>query len=204
MPVLWVLRRAVQHLNQRGYLFVWANVLCLLAMLPLVTAPAAWAGLTHLTYLSATQRQVGLEDFWAGVRRHFWRGLTVTVLNILIVGINAVNLWAYAADPSPTAVLLRPIWAATVLVWFTLQLYLWPILHHQQHPNLWQAMRNAGVMLLLHPLFSLGIWAVLLVLWAISTVLPAAWLLLTLSATAVFLTTAVLDRLGVRGYIRDE
>jgi uncharacterized membrane protein YesL len=200
MGVFRVLRHTVQHLNQRGYLFIWANILCVVLMLPLVTAPAAWAGLVHFTQLSLTQRQVGLEDFWRGFKANLWRGLAVFGLNLLIIGVNSVNLWAYANDPSLAASLLRPIWAGVLVVWGVLQLYLWPLLHHMERPSLWGGLRNAGVMLLLNPLFTLAMLMVLLVLWALSTVLTAAWLLLTLSAMSIFLTLAVMDRLGIRRY----
>lgn len=200
MRLFRVLRQSVQHLNQRGYLFIWANALCVLLMLPVVTAPAAWAGLVHFTHLSLTQRQVGLEDFWRGFRQNLLRGIGVFALNVLIVSINGINLWAYADDPSLAASLLRPIWAGVLVVWAILQLYLWPILLHMERPSVLGGLRNAGVMLLLNPFFTLGVVAMLLVFWAFSTVLTAAWLLLTLSAMSIFLTLAVMDRLGVRGY----
>ncbi len=200
MRLLKQLRQSVQHLNHRGYIFVWANLFCLLGMLPLVTAPIAWAGLTYLAYLSATRREVRLEDFWEGVRRYWRHGLIIAALNVLIVGVNLSNLWVYARDPSALSGFLRPVWFITLVIWLTLQLYLWPILHHMTTPTLIGAFRNAGFMILRNPLFTLGIWAVLLVLWSLSTVLAAMWLLLTLSMMSIFLTFAVLDRLGVQSY----
>ncbi|MCU0465793.1 MAG: hypothetical protein MUF38_14650 [Anaerolineae bacterium] len=204
MSIFRVLRQSVQHLNHRGYIFIWANFLCLVCMLPIITAPAAWAGLTYLAHISARERQVGLEEFWAGLRANLWRGVVVALLNVVIVGINVTNLWAYANDPSPTTAILRPIWFSTLLVWFTLQLYMWPILHHMTEPTLLGAFRNAGIMLLTNPFFTLGVWLVLLVLWSVSTILAAMWLLLTLSGMALFLTFAVMDRLGVAGYSGTE
>lgn len=195
-----VLRQSVQHLNQRGYLFIWANVLCLMTMLPVVTAPAGWAGLTYLAYLSATQRQVSLEDFWEGFKQHIWRGLAITVWNVVILGINLVNLWGYSLDPSPITTLLRPVWIITIALWLTIQLYLWPILHHMQQPTLLGALRNAVVMIWLNPLMTLGMWLVLFIVWSVSTILAASWLLLTLSIMAVFLTYVVMDRLSISGY----
>lgn len=195
-----VLRQSVQHLNQRGYLFIWANVLCLMTMLPVVTAPAGWAGLTYLAYLSATQRQVSLEDFWEGFKQHIWRGLAITVWNVVILGINLVNLWGYSLDPSPITTLLRPVWIITIALWLTIQLYLWPILHHMQQPTLLGALRNAVVMIWLNPLMTLGMWLVLFIVWSVSTILAASWLLLTLSVMAIFLTHIVMDRLSISGY----
>lgn len=200
MHILKVLRQSVQHLNHRGYIFVWANFLCLLGMLPLITAPIAWAGLTHLTYLSATRHDIALEDFWVGVRRYWRLGAIITLLNIVIVGINLSNLWVYARDPSTLTIFLRPIWFITVVIWFSLQFYLWPILHHMEKPTLMGAFRNAGIMVLANPFFTLGVWVVLLVLWSVSTILAAMWLLLTLSMMSIFLTFTVLDRLGFRRY----
>jgi hypothetical protein len=56
-------------------------------------------------------------------------------------------------------------------------------------------MRNALVMVLRNPFYTLVLLLVILLLAVISTVLVAAWLLLTWGAIAAIANTAVQDRL---------
>ena len=56
-------------------------------------------------------------------------------------------------------------------------------------------MRNALVMVLRNPLFTLALLIVIALLAALSTLLVAAWLLLTWGAISAIANAAVLDRL---------
>ncbi|NWF69413.1 MAG: DUF624 domain-containing protein [Chloroflexi bacterium] len=191
--------RGLRHLNHRGYIYIWANVLWLLLSLPLVTAPAAWAGLMKMSYLAHRGPSADIHDLWEGFKENLKRGLLLTLLNVLIVGLNVSNLVAYMEAPGVFYAALRVIWLLLLLVWFTIQLYLWPLFYEMEQPRLWGALRNAAVMLILNPLFTLGLWLVLIPVILLSTALPAFWFLLTGSMLAAAANQAVLDRLQAAG-----
>lgn len=196
--------QTLRHLNHRGYVYIWANLMCVACMMPIVTAPAAWAGLVRLTYQMHRAPTADLNDYWQGFRENLRRGLWVALLNAAVIGVNVVNLMAYRDLHDPLTDGLRFVWFAALALWFTVQLYLWPIMQHMVTPTLKGALRNALVMVMLNPLFTLIVWAFLFLLWSLSTLLTAAWLLLTLSVMSIFLTRAVLDRLGVVVYSPEE
>lgn len=192
--------RTLRHLNQKGHLYIWANLLALGLSLPILTAPAAWAGLVKMSRRAYTQPTASIEDFWEGFRENLRRGIPLALLNILVIGINLFNLLSYAAAPPTLPTLaLRWVWIFVLACWFLVQLYLWPLYYEMKTPTILGAMRNAAIMVALNPLFSLGILMIALIVSAFSTLLVAAWALLTLGFLAALGTGAVYDRLVAAG-----
>ena len=201
LAALSLCRRTISHLNHRGYIYVWANILWFLLTLPIITAPAAWAGLIYLSRQAHLNRTATLDDFWTGFRMNLWRGVFMALLNILVIGINLFNIGTYATATDFTSLILRNIWWLTLVIWIVVQFYMWPLFYELKQPSLRGALRNAFVMALLNPLFSIMLVIIIALLVALSTVLFPAWVVLTGSALAALSTGAVLDRLikaGVR------
>lgn len=196
MAFLTVWWQAFKHFNLRGYLYIWANIAFFVLSLPLVTMPAAWAALVRLSHLSQTSPSTDLHDFWAAFKENLGRGLIIAILSALILLINVSNLYSYREATGILAWLMRGVWFATILIWFSLQLYLWVLLYEMEKPNLWIAFRNAFIMLLRHPFFTLGLWLGMLILAIVSSFLPVAWLLLTVSFFATLSATASLHHLA--------
>ncbi|GAB4528232.1 MAG: hypothetical protein OHK0046_46860 [Anaerolineae bacterium] len=197
LRVYW---NTLKHINLRGYVYIWANVMWVLLSLPLITAPAAWAGLMHLSYKAHTTPNASLNDFWEGFRMHLGRGVIVGLLTAIILMINISNLIAYQDAVGWFPVLLRFFWWGTIIIWLSVQFYLWPLLEMMEQPTLFGGLRNALVMILRNPFFTLGLWPGILLVIGLSTVFFPAWLLLTGSVLAVLGTRATLDRLEVAGY----
>lgn len=192
--------RALRHLNHRGYVYVWANLFWLLLTLPIITAPAAWAGLMVMSHRAHTSPTGDLHDFWDGFRQNLARGFLLALANVVIIGVNVVNLLAYAHSSGIEFVLLRTAWLFTLAIWLTVQFYMWALYYEMKEPTLLGAMRNALVLMLLNPGFTLSIWIVIGALLAFSTLFVVLWLLLTGSALAVLATSAVQDRLETGGF----
>lgn len=191
--------RGIIYFNQQGWAYIWANMLCVALSLPIITAPAAWAGLMKMAYHAQHEPSTDLRNVWDGFKEHFGRGLVLALLNLVILGINGWNLFAYRLMEGETAVALRVVWVGVLLLWFTVQLYLWPLFFSMEKPTLLGAMRNALVMIWLNPLFTAGLWLGMGLLIVFSTFFPVAWFLLTPGMLAVISTTAVLDRLRAAG-----
>ena len=191
--------RGLRHLNERGYTYIWTNVLWALLTLPLVTAPAAWAGLVKVSHAAQTQPRVEIGLFWDGFRQNLRRGLVMFVLNVIVIVVNVVNLAAYGGQTGLAASFARGVWILALAVWLALQLYLWPLLYEMKQPRLLGAMRNALVMMYLNPLFTLTVVLCALLIVFVSTVLMTAWILVSGSALAAIATSAVFDRLEAAG-----
>lgn len=191
--------RGLRHLNQRGYIYIWANVLWALLSLPLVTAPAAWAGLVRMSYRAHTRPTADVNDFWEGFKENLGRGAALALLNAVIILVNVTNISAYRSQSGLLVDVLRLVWVLALLIWFTVQFYLWPLFYEMKQPSLRGALRNAAVMFLLNPFFTLGLWLGIAAVLLLSTVLVAPWLLLTGGALAAIATSAVFDRLEAAG-----
>jgi uncharacterized membrane protein YesL len=196
-----VWRRTLGFIQYNGYVMVWACICAAGLSVPIVTLPAAWAGLVRLAYTAQTTPTANLHDFWAGFREHLGRGVILALLNIVIVGINLVNFLSYSGQTSVISYVLRGVWIVVLIVWFSIQLYLFPFWYEMAAPTLGGAMRNAAIMVLANPMFTLLLWVGIIPLAALSTYFIALWLLLTPGILAVLGTVAVLDRLRASGYV---
>lgn len=191
--------RGVRHLNHQGYVYVWANLLWLALSLPILTAPAAWLGLNRLAYNAVRNPTAEFNDLWQGFKDYWRRGIVLALINIVFIAVTITNLIGFRDAPGLGFAALRFVWIAVLIIWLTIQAYALALFHGLEQPTLVAAFRNGAVMFILNPLFSLVVMLCVAVIAIISTLLPAAWLLLTGSALAAILNVAVYDRLIAAG-----
>lgn len=196
--------RGLSHLFAHSYVYIWGNIAWLLLSLLIVTAPAAWAGLTRLGYHMHRHPTAEFDQFWQGFRANLRLTLLLAIIGFILVFINVSNLFVYRFATGWEATALRAFWIAALLIWFAPQLYVFPILHAMEQPSLRGAYRNAFVMMLLNPLFTLGVWAVAALVIAFSVLFPIAWFLITGGALAAIGNTAVQDRLRAAGFEKEQ
>jgi uncharacterized membrane protein YesL len=188
--------RGLRNFQLNGYPYIWGNLACVALSLPLVTAPAALSALFRVGYLAHTDpSEADLSAFWEAFRANLLRALPWGIFNVLFVLVNVNNLLAYSGINTPAVMALRVAWMIAAVVWVGLLLYTWPLYYEMAQPTVGGAMRNALVMVIHNPLFTLVIGLVVLVLAVVSTILVASWLLLTWGAIAAIGNAAVLDRL---------
>ncbi len=192
LQVLW---RAGVQFERYGWLYVATNLMTVALSIPVITAPVAFAGLSRLSHTAQTGLTATYSDFWQGVRDHFWRGILAGIANVGVLGILWVNFYGYRYQTDWLAAWLRLMWIIILVVWLGVQFYLWPMLEEMQQPNLRGAVRNAALMLLQNPLFSLTLFVAVGLIAAISTVLVVPWLLFSESVIACIANAAVLNRL---------
>ncbi len=189
---LW---KGLNHFEYYGWLFVMANILTAILSLPIVTAPAAYAALSHLSHTAQTTHTASFEDYWRGFRIYFRRGLIIAAANLLIFGIIGYNFYVYRLETGIGFVALRDAWTISLIAWIAVQVYLWPLLDEMETPTLRAALRNALVMLLRNPLFSLTLMFFVLLLLIVSIVTVVPLILITGGLLACIANAAVIDRL---------
>lgn len=196
LRVIW---RAYRHLAGNGYVYVWANLAFIALSLPIITMPAAWGALCKLSYNALRQPNAEWRDLIDGFKHLLVKGVFMALVNALVIFINVSNLLGYRGDAAGVWA-LRFLWIAVLVVWFAIQFYMYPLYYAMEKPTLMGAFRNAAVMVLLNPIFTLTLVIVLLLIWSISTVLFALWLVLTVSFMAVLANIAVQDRIRKAGF----
>ncbi len=193
---LFALGRAMGNLRDMGYTYIWANVAFVALSLPIITMPAAFSALFRVGHAAYTEpSEADLSLFWETFRQNLWRAFPWGVVNIAFIVINTSNLIAYSGIQEPLYLVLRAIWAASVPIWLALLLYTWPIYYEMENPSIIGAVRNAGVMLLINPIFTFVILTGVALVVILSTLFVAAWILLTCGVIAAIANAAVLDRL---------
>jgi uncharacterized membrane protein YesL len=191
--------RGLRHFNHRGYIYIWGNLLWVVLSLPIITAPAAWAGLVKMSFLAQTTPTASLSDLWDAFRTYWRQGVVMGIANTVIIGLNVYNLAVYWDEDGQLFILLRYAWVLALVGWVVLQLYMWPLFFAMKTPTLGGALRNALVMVMRNPGFTLGVWLVVLLIVVFSIALAIPWLLLTVGALASLSTATVLDRLEAAG-----
>jgi uncharacterized membrane protein YesL len=194
LRVVW---RGIVQFERYAWLYILANILSIALSLPIITIPAAYAGLSRLSHTAQTGQTTTIGEFWAGFRAALGRGIIVGILNVVVIGILIVNFLTYRNQTGLLYIALRAIWVIILIGWFGVQLYLWPMLDEMEPPTLTAGFRNAALMVSLNPMFSLTLLAIVGLLAVISTALALPWLLVTSSLLACISNAAVLDRLAL-------
>lgn len=203
MRILRFYWQSVKHLNYRGYIYIWANLMWVSLTLLIVTAPSAWAALSILAHRSYTRQQVTLDDFWAGFKQYFWIATLNGLITLVIFVVNIANLISY----TPVDMLGNIIsffWWLALLLWSGIQLYLWVIYEELKEKSLWTAYRNAFVMVLRNPIFTLALLVATILVLLLSVAVPPLLILLTGSMLTILGTGAALDCLNHAGFHNPE
>jgi len=188
--------QALNDVRQNGYAYIWANVAFCALCLPVVTAPAAYSALCHVVRAArVNSSEADLSLFWEVFRANLWRAMPWGLAHLVFIVVNLSNLSAYAGRPEPIWVGMRVIWWAATLVWWGVFQYTWFLYEEMEHPSLWGATRNALVMVLLNPFFTLTIFAAQMIIFVLSIVMPPTFVLLTFGITVAISSAAVQNRM---------
>jgi uncharacterized membrane protein YesL len=196
--VLW---EAMKDFWEELLLLALMNVVTMLLAIPVVTFPPALAGLWSTANLVAKGKGIHWSDYFGGFRRYFWKAWGLALLNILVAIIVLTNLRFYAQDVvpldiSPTVSLwIRSFFVATAALWLITQIYTMALLLEQEDQRLRLALRNAVVLFIANPGFTIVLALLLLILTAISTLIPVLWAMVTWGFFAVLCNKAVLHLL---------
>ena len=192
LRVVW---RGIGQFEHYGWLLVLANIVTVALSLPIVTAPVAFAALSHLSHTAQSTQTAVMNDYWEAFRQSFVRSSIIGASNVIALIMLITNFQVYALQSSVWFVALRIAWMLIFTAWLIVQLYLWPLMDEMVNPTLRGGLRNALVMFVFNPFFSLTLLVIITLLIIVSTLFAAPWLLLTFSLLVSITNAAVLDRL---------
>lgn len=184
---------SLNQLRVHGYAFIWANIAFVVLSIPLVTLPAAFSALMRVGHAAYTEPQYAdLSLMWETFRANLWRTLPWGICNFLFGLVNFTNFYMYSGAYGSV---LQVFWLAAGIAWVGILLYIWPIYYEMESPSLVGATRNAGLMVLQNPLFTLLVVVCVCMYIVLSTIFIASWMLLTWGAIAALANAAVMNRL---------
>ncbi|MFZ5916669.1 MAG: DUF624 domain-containing protein [Chloroflexota bacterium] len=202
--VFRVLARSVNDLFQAIGPLIFANLLWLALSLPLITAPAAGAGLYYFVALTIRGEEPSLASFWDGFRRYFVRSGALAALNLAVLIVLLVNFLFYLGQANEGVRLIAIPMFYLLVLWLCVQTYLAPLMlqaewwpdARQDRPGPWALFKRAIRLTLAEPAFTLFVALAVLAWMALSVALAGPILILSAAGVALIRTRATLTILG--------
>ena len=181
---------------------ILANLLWILASVPVVTLPAATAGLFGaMTPLARGQSSILLHDFFEAVRRRWMPSTAVFVLDLALGALFYANLSITATLEVPLAWLIQIAVLIAGVVALIANLYAWPLLVSFDMPL--RSVLSTSLRLALGHLF----WSILIGILALLPLVLALFIPILLVVGA-FSASSVLASWGawriIRRYVPEE
>ena len=198
--VFW---EALKGLWEELFLLILMNIVTVLLALPVVTFPPALAGLWNAANLVAKGKSIHWSDYFEGFRNYFWKAWKLALLDILVAVIVFTNIRFYTPGIAPfkisptLSLWLQALFVGIASLWLVIQVYPMALLLEQEDQRLRVALRNAAVLFVANPGFTIVLVVLLLVVAAVSTVFPVLWFVVTIALFAVVCNKAVLYLLEV-------
>jgi uncharacterized membrane protein YesL len=177
------------------------NVAWILCCITIVLAPPATLGLFHAASEAAHQRNVGMTDFFHGLRLYFRQSWLWGILNAIAIFLVSTNIRFYGQFRQSWAGVLLLVTLALALIWLTVQFYALPYLMKQEEKRLRTALRNGLFTVLASPLYTLVLLAAAGVIVGLTIQLPILLLLGGPPLLAILANQAVLERLATFGKV---
>lgn len=169
--------------------FVLANMLWAIVSIPLVTLPAATAGLFAVMSARARGRQPDLlATFFCAMRRLWLKATLLAGINLLAGGLIALNLAILPRmdmTGDPFAFMARSVTLFMVVALLMVNLYAWPLLALLETMPLGRLLKSALQLAFAHPFWSMGVLVAAALPVLLSLLLPrGAFVIFTASAVA--------------------
>jgi uncharacterized membrane protein YesL len=166
---------------------------CAFALLAVLPLGPATAGLASVAHRIAEGRASSWRDFFAGMRRYARPSWIVMGVWMIVLIIIVVDLIFYSNVPNTFGFTMMVFWFNMMLLWFGALIYLFPLLILQEQQNLRLLARNAFLMTMGRPVFTLITVVLMAIFTVISLILPVLPLFLTFAFFAQWSMRATLE-----------
>lgn len=169
-----------------------------LSLVLFVPVPIVSGGLCFVTNQISREKTVGWEAFFVGLRRYWAKSLVVALLNVIALILLVVNVQFYAAIvQGGWTLVVQIIFVVLGVYWLLVQIYWFPMILELESEKVFQALRNSLAMVLISPLFSLGVGVALLLLAVLCIALTIPALLIMAALLLLIMNHATRSRLAV-------
>lgn len=199
MKAFTVMGRTFKAAYEELFLCVFMSVVWWVGTLLILPAAPVTLGIHQVANRMANYKRVDSSFFWEAARSNIGRGWLVYLINLLIPLVIVVSILFYFSLSGWMAVL------AFVCMWlllFVLMIgqYLFPLFWQQDEPDIRLMIRNATLLALQHPLYTILmlLFQLLLILISLAITLPLFLLTPALIAiSANFALTGLLQDMGL-------
>jgi hypothetical protein len=173
-----------------GFWVIWlADVLFVVGCLPIITAPAAFAGMFYTMNELAGGESVDWTTFFTGAKQYFWAGYRWVAANLLVGSVLIFYIFFLINPEGPfdqnLGDVLSGIPIALLVIWGLLNFFTFPLMLAQEKPSYRQALRNSVVVYLKWPGFTLLFGLLMAVIIGLSIWLIFPWFIFGVSLPAL-------------------
>ena len=199
MKAFLIMGRVLKAAWEDLFLCVFLSIAWWIGTFLVVTASPVTMGAQHVANRLANYKRADSSFFWEGARKNIGRGWLLFLVNILLPAAFLFNIWFYFNSRGYFQ-LIGVLWIWLFVFSLMIGQYVFPLLWQQDEPKLGLALRNAALLALQNPLYSLLILLFQLVLLVVSfaLTLPAVLLAPALIAlTGNFALCGLLQEAGL-------
>lgn len=165
----------------------------------LIVQPLATMGVQKVANRIANYKRADSGFFWEGTRELRRRGYILFLINLLVPAAVAFNVWFYFNSQGWLQI-IGVIWLWLLLFSLMAGQYVFPLLWQQDEPNIRLALRNAILLAIQYPLYTVLMLVFQLVLFALCFALTLPLLLLAPALIAFasnFALVGLLQEMGL-------
>lgn len=200
IPGLMVLLGLLGIVMQRPEAGQFWILLLPLTVIGILAGGPALAGVHNLTNPIPHERRIEFAYFWEGFRRYYLKSWQIAALWVLGAATLGVNIWFYRMWwQQGTQIALLPVilFLWIMVLWLGIQPYLLPLLLEQEDKRVLLVFKNAMLLALVNPGFTVLVMVLLGATLLLSLVFPPLLLLVTFSLMALVNNRAIV-RLMIR------
>lgn len=180
-----------------GFWVVWlSNLFWLALLIPVITAPLAFAGLYACAQGVVYGESLDWKSFFGGIKKHFGASLRWAGVNLLVFSVLAFYVWLFSGGENSLSASWRNFGGVPLVIgalWLVVNMFTFPFMLVQEKPSYRNALRNAIVLFLKWPGQSMGFVLFNLVVVALSLWLRFPWLVFGASLPALMACICVKD-----------
>lgn len=173
--IVW---QSIRNEYEELMVFVPLSMVWWLCALVVILLPPATVGLVYLANEIAHERRIGWRMALEGARLFFWRSWLVFLVSLVGTAVLTINVLFYLNLDN----ILRYVtilWIYVLLIWLTAQVYVFPLLVVMEEPRVLVIYRNALLLALSQPLFTVLLLIIMVVLTVFSALIPIFLILIT-------------------------
>ena len=170
--------QAIRLVYEELFALVLISVLTGVALLLVVPSFPAIAALYETARRTIEGRRISAGDWWQELKQGFGRAWAFGAVGLFLTLLLGANVWFYARQNATVWRYVAILWIWLLFVWGLASLYAWPLFVLQEDTRLWIVLRNAMYLAFLRPLHALVAAVLLLLVTALSIVLPIFFLVL--------------------------
>jgi len=200
MKAFTVMGRILKAAYEDLFICVFLSIAWWIGTILVLPAAPVMVAMHRVTNRIANYKRVDNSFFWEALRQHIGKGWLLYGISLLIPLAVFMNVWFYLYSTSSWLNIIGIAWLwALLLVVMVLQ-YIFPLFWQQDEPEVRMILRNALLLVLRYPLYTLLILFFQLFLLIVSIALTLPLILLTpalLALTANFAVTGILQEMDL-------